>query len=139
MLKALLKNIMLYFHNHQKRKIPIEYIFPILIRFFLIIYITEKFVSLLIFIFKNIQMILILIVKYFFFGSSKFGFFTLLAAFIEEIRTMKYLIDDYYDKAEKRNFTYNESLFNDPNGFYEEFYNMKIILMNMVDIILEIS
>ena len=66
MLKALLKNIMLYVHNHQKRKIPIEYIFPILIRFFLIIYITEKFVSLLIFIFKNIQMILILIVKYFF-------------------------------------------------------------------------
>ena len=59
----------------------------------------------------------------FFFGSSKFGFFTLLATFIEEIRTMKYLIDDYYDKAEKRNFTYNESLFNDPNGFYEEFYN----------------
>ncbi len=58
-----------------------------------------------------------------FFGSSKFGFFTLLATFIEEIRTMKYLIDDYYDKAEKRNFTYNESLFNDPNGFYEEFYN----------------
>ena len=52
---------------------------------------------------------------------------------------MKYLIDDYYDKAEKRNFTYNESLYNDPNGFYEEFYNMKIILMNMVDIILEIS
>ena len=36
---------------------------------------------------------------------------------------MKYLIDDYYDKAEKRNFTYNESLYNDPNGFYEEFYN----------------
>ena len=58
----------------------------------------------------------------FLYGSSKFGFFTLLAAFIEEIRTLKDNIDYYYKIAEEKNFIYNESLYKDVRGFYGEFY-----------------
>ena len=59
----------------------------------------------------------------FFYSSSGHGFFTLLATFIEEIRTLKGKIDNYYDIAEKKNFVYNESYFNSPNGFYDQLYN----------------
>ena len=59
----------------------------------------------------------------FFYGSSGFGFFTLLANFVEEIRTLKIKIDNnYYKIAQEKNFVYNESYFNSPNGFYEELY-----------------
>ena len=58
----------------------------------------------------------------FFYGSSKFNFFTLIATFVEEGRMLRDKIDIYYEIAEKKNFTYNESLFNEPNGCYEDFY-----------------
>ena len=57
----------------------------------------------------------------FLFGSSKFGFFNLLTTFIEELRILKDRIDYYYEIAEEKNFTYNESLYNDPRGFYKEY------------------
>ena len=58
----------------------------------------------------------------FFYGSSRFGYFTVLANFVEELRTMRDKIDTYYLIAKQKNFTYNESYFNDPNGAYEELY-----------------
>ena len=58
----------------------------------------------------------------FFYGSTRFGFFTVLANYVEELRTMRDKIDSYYLIAEQKNFTYNESYFNDPNGAYEWFY-----------------
>ena len=57
----------------------------------------------------------------FLYGSSRFGFFTVLTAFVEELRTLKDKIDYYYEIAEQKKFIYNESLYNEPNGFYEEF------------------
>ena len=58
----------------------------------------------------------------FFVGSSKWGFFVVLTTFIEEIRALKIEIDTYLSLAEKKNFTYNESYFNDPKGNYEKLY-----------------
>ena len=58
----------------------------------------------------------------FFVGSSKWGFFVVLTAFIEEIRALKIEIDSYISLGEKKNFKYNESYFNDPRGNYEELY-----------------
>ncbi len=58
----------------------------------------------------------------FFYGSSKFGFFSLLLTFVEEVRLMKDKINYYYSIAEKRNFIYNETYFNDPRGKYEALY-----------------
>jgi hypothetical protein len=58
----------------------------------------------------------------FFIGSSKWGFFVVLTTFIEEIRALKIEIDSYFSLAEKKNFKYNESYFNDPKGNYEELY-----------------
>ena len=58
----------------------------------------------------------------FFYCSSKFGFFTIIATFIEEARMLRDKIDIYYEIADQKNFTYNESLFNEPNGNYENFY-----------------
>ena len=55
--------------------------------------------------------------------SSGFGFFTIMASFTEEIRTMKDAIDTYYKKAKEKNFVYNESYYNDYRH-YEELYNM---------------
>ena len=58
----------------------------------------------------------------FFFGTSKFGFLALLTNFIEELRLLKDRIDYYYQIADEKNFIYNESLYNEPNGLYEELY-----------------
>ena len=58
----------------------------------------------------------------FFSGSSKYGFIALLVYFVEELRTIKDNIDHYYKIADEKNFIYNESLYHDPNGFYEELY-----------------
>ena len=55
----------------------------------------------------------------FFFGSSKLGFFAILTTFVEEARMLIDKIDKYYEIAEEKNFTYNESLVNEPRGFYE--------------------
>ena len=59
----------------------------------------------------------------FFYGTSDYGFFSILTTYIEEIRMLRDLVDDYNERAEERNFTYNESYFNDPNQFYEIYYN----------------
>ena len=58
----------------------------------------------------------------FFYSSSGFGFFTLIATFVEEIRIIKDKMDTNYNIAQKKNFVYNETYFNSPNGFYEELY-----------------
>ena len=58
----------------------------------------------------------------FFIGSTKTGFFGLLVTFVEEIRTLKDQIDYLNSLSDEKNFTYNESLFNDPKGYYEEYY-----------------
>ena len=60
----------------------------------------------------------------FFYGSGSVGFFPLLTTFVEEIRTLKSEIDRYYDIAKEKNFVYNESYLNDPNGYYEKIYNI---------------
>ena len=58
----------------------------------------------------------------FLYGVSDYGFFAALTSYIEEIRTIKDLVDEYNIESKARNFIYNESFFNDPNGVYEELY-----------------
>ena len=55
----------------------------------------------------------------FFFGTPDFGFYSVLAMYIEEIRSIKYQVDNLYELAIQYNFTYNESYFQDPKGNYE--------------------
>ena len=62
----------------------------------------------------------------FFYSSSGYGFFTLLTNFVEEIRSLKDKIDNYYDISQEKNYVYNESYFNSPNRFYEDLYNKYI-------------
>ena len=62
----------------------------------------------------------------FFYSSSGYGFFTLLTTFVEEIRSLKDKIDNYYDISQEKNYVYNESYFNSPNRFYEDLYNKYI-------------
>ena len=57
----------------------------------------------------------------FFYGTTKFGFYSVLAMYIEEIRTIRDYVDNLYLEAEKNNFAYNESYFQDPKGNYERF------------------
>ena len=64
----------------------------------------------------------------FFSGSSKYGFIALLVYFVEELRTLKDNIDHYYKIADEKNFTYNESLYHDPNGLYEELYKHIVLV-----------
>ena len=59
----------------------------------------------------------------FFFGTPKFGFFTMLTAFVEELRMLKDKIENYYEIADKKNFKYNESVENDPYHIYEKMYS----------------
>ena len=58
----------------------------------------------------------------FFYGSSRFGYMTVLAVFIEELRIMRDKIDYYFEIAAEKNFEYNESYYNDPNGYYRSQY-----------------
>ena len=58
----------------------------------------------------------------FFYRSPEFGYFTVLSSFVEELRILRDKIDNYLEIAETKNFTYNESLLNDPHGFYEAHY-----------------
>jgi hypothetical protein len=60
--------------------------------------------------------------KDFFYGASDYGFFSVLTSYIEEIRTLKDIVDEYIIKSRARNFIYNESFFNDPNNVYEDLY-----------------
>ena len=57
----------------------------------------------------------------FFYGTSKFGFFSVLSMYIEEIRTIMDKVDNLYLQAENNNYQYNESYFQDPKGNYERF------------------
>ena len=59
----------------------------------------------------------------FFYGSSDYGFFSILTMYIEEIRYLKDIVDEYNSKAEKKYYIYNESFFNNPNGLYEKHYD----------------
>ena len=58
----------------------------------------------------------------FFYDSAEYGFFTILTMYIEEIRDLRDIVDDYMVKSEARNYTYNESFYNDPTGCYEILY-----------------
>ena len=58
----------------------------------------------------------------FFYRSSGYGFFNLLATYVEEIRTIKDKVDSYYNISDSKNFTYNETYFNDPKGKYDTLY-----------------
>ena len=58
----------------------------------------------------------------FFFGTPKFGYFCVLATFVEELRLFRDEIDSYLEISETKNFTYNESYLNDPNGYYDQYY-----------------
>ena len=55
----------------------------------------------------------------FFFGSPNYGLLDVLAMYIEEIRSIRDIIDKSYIMANEKNFTYNESYFQDPKGNYE--------------------
>ena len=69
----------------------------------------------------------------FFYGTAKFGFYSVLAMYIEEIRTIRDYVDNLYLEAEKNNFAYNESYFQDPKGNYERFkqkYNTSAEVFN---------
>ena len=59
----------------------------------------------------------------FFYGTYDYGFFSILTTYIEEIRMLKNTVNDYYAKAEQKNYIYNESFLNDPNGFYNILYD----------------
>ena len=59
----------------------------------------------------------------FFYKSSGFGFFTIIATFTEEIRVLKDKTDYYYKIADEKNFTYNETYFNCPRRHYDDLYN----------------
>jgi hypothetical protein len=58
----------------------------------------------------------------FFYRSSGYGFFNLLTTYVEEIRTIKDKVDSYYNISDSKNFTYNETYFNDPKGKYDTLY-----------------
>ena len=58
----------------------------------------------------------------FFYKSSGFGFFTIIATFTEEIRVLKDKADYYYKIADEKNFTYNETYFNCPKSYYDDLY-----------------
>ena len=59
----------------------------------------------------------------FFYRSSGFGFFTIIASFTEEIRILKDRADYYYNIAEEKNFVYNETYFNCPKSYYNDTYD----------------
>ena len=55
----------------------------------------------------------------FFYGTPDFGFYSVLAMYIEEIRSLKYQVDDLYVSGLSYNFSYNETYFQDPKGNYQ--------------------
>ena len=58
----------------------------------------------------------------FFYGTSDYGFFSILTSYIEEIRMLKDITDEYIKKSEAKGYTYNESFYNSPEGQYDEIY-----------------
>jgi hypothetical protein len=59
----------------------------------------------------------------FFYGTSYYGFFSILTSYIEEIRILKDTVDEYIIESSAKNFSYNESFLNCPEGQYDEIYN----------------
>ena len=59
----------------------------------------------------------------FFYGSSNYGFFSILTMYIEEIRYLRDVVNDYISEAQTKNYIYNESFFNDPNRLYQKHYS----------------
>ena len=57
----------------------------------------------------------------FFFGTSNFGFYSVLSMYIEEIRSIRDKVDNLYELALEKDYHYNESYFQDPKGNYERF------------------
>jgi hypothetical protein len=57
--------------------------------------------------------------SHFFFGSPDYGLLSVLSMYIEEIRSLVDIIDNSYIIANNKNYTYNESYFQDPKGNYE--------------------
>ena len=74
----------------------------------------------------------------FFFGTSDYGFFSILTSFIEEIRNLRYLVDEYIKKGGEKNYTYNESFLNDPNNYYDDLiydiYRNKNVIQDYMDL-----
>jgi hypothetical protein len=59
----------------------------------------------------------------FFYGTSYYGFFSILTSYIEEIRILKDTVDEYIIESSAKNFSYNESFLNCPEGQYDEISN----------------
>ena len=59
----------------------------------------------------------------FFSRSTGFCFFTIIAAFTEEIIILKDRADYYYKIAEEKNFVYNETYSNCPKSYYNDIYD----------------
>ena len=59
----------------------------------------------------------------FFYGTPDYGFYSVLAMYIEQIRTIRDEVDGLSEVAISKNFSYNESYFQDPKGNYERLKN----------------
>jgi len=58
----------------------------------------------------------------FFYGTSDYGFLSLLTSYIEEIRLLRDEVREYIALSQAKGFKYNESFLNDPDGYYEEYF-----------------
>jgi hypothetical protein len=56
----------------------------------------------------------------FFYGTSDYGFFSILTTYIEEVRYLRDTVREYIVLSRQKGYTYNESFLNDPNGYYED-------------------
>ena len=56
----------------------------------------------------------------FFYGTSDYGFFSILTTYIEEIRYLRDTVKEYITLSKQKGYKYNESFLNDPHGYYEE-------------------
>ena len=55
----------------------------------------------------------------FFYGTSDYGFFSILTTYIEEIRYLRDTVKEYIVLSNQKGYIYNESFLNDPNNYYE--------------------
>ena len=65
----------------------------------------------------------------FFYGTSDYGFFSILTTYIEEVRYLRDTVKEYLVLSRQKGYHYNESFLNDPNGCYNS-----IIYANLSDI-----
>ena len=57
----------------------------------------------------------------FFYGTSDYGFLSLLTSYIEEIRLLRDEVRGYIILSGAKNYKYNESFLNDPDGYYQSY------------------